>query len=187
MTAHRSLMRKKFHAIQTQTAAYEENPPVEVTPGKPADFVVLGRGSRWHGGDRWNYTTEQPAAENWMNRDFDDSSRLEGIGGFGRKEGSSKFVGTEWNSSDIWLRRTFEYDGEEFEKALLVIHYDNATEIFVNGKSIWKQGRWNDRYEGFDITKPLKAALEEGRNTIAIHTHQDDGGQFIDAAILLQK
>ncbi|MGI6457545.1 MAG: glycoside hydrolase family 2 protein [bacterium] len=178
---------EKFHAIQTQTAAYEENPPVEVTPGEPADFVVLlGGAPDGMEENRWNYTTKQPA-ENWMNPDFDDSSWQEGIGGFGRKEGSSKFVGTEWNSSDIWLRRTFEYDGEEFEKALLVIHYDNATEIFVNGKSIWKQGRWNDRYEGFDITKPLKAALEEGRNTIAIHTHQDDGGQFIDAAILLQK
>jgi hypothetical protein len=62
---------------------------------------------------------------------------------------------------------------------------DDATEVYVNGKPIWKGDGWNDRYDGFDVTAALRAALEPGRNLIAIHGHQDDGGQYIDAALLV--
>jgi hypothetical protein len=39
-------------------------------------------------------------------------------------------------------------------------------------------------YEMFPVTDTLKRALRKGQNTIAIHTHQTGGGQFIDLALL---
>ena len=69
---------------------------------------------------------------------------------------------------------------------MLVTHYDNGTEVYVNGKLVWKGERWNDQYAGFDVTKALKTALKQGKNTIAVHCHQDEGGQFIDAALLVE-
>jgi len=35
------------------------------------------------------------------------------------------------------------------------------------------------------VTKTLKQSLRQGTNTIAIHCHQDEDGQFIDAAVLV--
>jgi hypothetical protein len=38
-----------------------------------------------------------------------------------------------------------------------VIHYDNATEVYVNGQQVWQRDRWNDDYQGFAITDALRA------------------------------
>jgi beta-galactosidase len=132
----------------------------------------------------WRYTTDAPAAD-WTSVGFNEASWKSGPGGFGDKPGSEWAIRTPWKSSDIWLRRTFEYDGAGFARAMLVIHHDDETEVHLNGQPLWKHDRWNDTYKGFDITGELKKAVKQGSNTIAIHCHQDKGGQFVDAAILV--
>ena len=39
-------------------------------------------------------------------------------------------------------------------------------------------------YRPFIVTDKLKKALKKGPNTLAVHTHQTVGGQFIDLALL---
>lgn len=177
---------EKFAAIQQQTAAYEENPPLRVEEEHQRYHVLLGAAPDGMAQNRWRYTMTEPA-EGWMNASFDDSAWQEGVGGFGQKESASEWIGTEWTHSDIWLRRTFSYDGNGFDRALLVTHFDNATTVYVNGEQVWQREGWNDGYEGFEVTEALEAALVEGENEIAIHCHQDGGGQFIDAALLLMQ
>lgn len=172
---------EKLHAIQTRTAAYEKNPPIHVKQQKKSYNVLLGAAPDEGANPPWQYTMEQPS-DNWMKTGFDDSKWKTGQGGFGNKGGSN--TNTSWTTKDIWIRRQFDYDGSSFDQALLVIHYDNETHVYVNGKLVWHRGHWNDDYAGFDITEALKGALKHGENTIAIHCHQDEGGQFIDAAIL---
>ena len=130
----------------------------------------------------WRNTTQKPSAH-WNAAVFDDSTWSSGPGGFGHKEGAR--IGTPWTSKDIWLRRTFEYDGRAMDAAFFIMHYDNGTQIYVNGKPVVAREGWNDAYEPFDATEALRAALVKGRNTIAVHTHQDEGGQFIDLALLI--
>ncbi len=36
------------------------------------------------------------------------------------------------------------------------------------------------------VTGQLKKALKKGTNTIAVHTHQTWGGQYIDVALLVE-
>ncbi|MBZ0258513.1 hypothetical protein K8I31_20770, partial [bacterium] len=173
---------EKLHAIQSRTAAYEKNPPIHVATQKANYKVLLGAAPDESANAEWNYTTNEPG-DDWMKSDFDASGWKTDKGGFGNKD--SKNGHTAWNTKDIWLRREFEYDGGAFSSALLVAHYDNETHVYVNGKLVWNKGGWNDKYSGFEITKALKGALKKGKNTIAVHCHQDDGGQFIDVGILI--
>ncbi len=174
---------ERLHQIQTRTAAYEKNPPLKITEEKVTFEVLLGGAP--DGLFDWKYTTEEPG-EGWNTPDFDEGSWKTGKGAFGQKGGVEEFIHTRWTSKDIWLRRTFEYEGQDFNQAILAMHYDNETTVYINGKQIWHRTGWNDRYEGFSVTDELKEALQEGENVIAIHCHQDDGGQFIDAAILIE-
>ncbi|MBN2329784.1 MAG: beta-galactosidase [Candidatus Omnitrophica bacterium] len=176
---------EKLHGIQSRRAAYEIDPPLQIQKSKSEMNVLLGAAPDGMKANLWKYNTDKPAND-WHQSDFDDSSWKEGCGGFGDKGGSEQFIGTPWKTKDIWLRRTFVYDGAPFESAQLAIHYDNETSVYINGKLIWNRKRWNDGYEGFDITEKLRGALKKGENLIAVHCHQDDGGQFIDAAILVE-
>ena len=72
----------------------------------------------------WRYTMTEPAA-NWYATGFDDSTWDEGPGGFGTDGTPGAIVGTEWNTSDIWLRRTFNpgsLTSEQIEQLVQRIH-----------------------------------------------------------------
>jgi hypothetical protein len=56
----------------------------------------------------------------------------------------------------------------------------------VNGEMIWNRNGFVTAYEIFPVTDTFKRALRKGQNTIAIHTHQTGGGQFIDLALLAE-
>lgn len=174
---------ERLHAIQTRQAEFEKNPPLKVEKTQEEYTVLLGGAPDGMEKNVWKYTLSQPQA-GWNTPEFDDSAWKTGKGGFGQKGNWEKWIGTPWKTSDIWLRREFNYDGQNFNKGILAIHYDNATEVSINGKSVWQRDGWNDEYLPYEITEKLRDALREGENTIAIHCHQDEGGQFIDAAIL---
>ncbi|MDX9753469.1 MAG: glycoside hydrolase family 2 TIM barrel-domain containing protein [bacterium] len=172
--------------IMGRPAAYEQRPPLTVAvPQEETWQVLVGSAIDAALAKTWTYTTTQPG-DGWMNANFDVSGWETGRGGFGKKDGAEKWIHTPWNTRDIWLRQEFTYSGESIQRAVLAIHYDNATEIYLNGEKIWSRSRWNDGYQPFDLTEIMQKHLKKGTNTLAVHTHQDDGGQFIDLAILLQ-
>jgi hypothetical protein len=178
---------KRLHAIQSRAAAYEKNPPTALSTAESANttpWQVLVGANVDRQSAAWRYTTGKPAAE-WNQPGFDDNAWKQGPGGFGHKAGAEKNIKTPWTTSDIWLRQEFSAGQEKFAQAMLMAHYDNETEVYVNGKQIWKGSGWNDSYGAFPVTESLKAALKPGKNTIAVHCHQDAGGQFIDVALLI--
>jgi hypothetical protein len=129
----------------------------------------------------YRYTTTAPAGD-WMGGAFDDTAWATARAPFG----SVSNFRTEWRTPDIWLRRSFEWDGRAVSTAALVIFHDETTEVYVNGQKVWERGGFNNAYETFEVTAALKKALSPGRNTLAIHTRQTAGGQFIDLAILCE-
>ena len=175
----------KIRAITSRQAAYEKHPPLTAEEKSPAEWrVMVGGFPDGSLAKEWRYTSDAPA-DDWMKPGFDDSSWRLGLGGFGSKGGWEWATRTSWATPDVWLRREFEYDGPPVNHALLAIHYDNATEVYLNGKRIWRGSGWVDSYAGHDVTKTTVPALVRGRNVIAAHTHQDTGGQFIDLALLI--
>jgi hypothetical protein len=175
---------ERIRAINSRKAAYEKDPPRKSPEPAIGWHMLVGAFPDGAGAHEWRYITDTPPAE-WIQPDFDDHTWKPGRGGFGRKGGWENRTRTSWTTSDIWLRQVFPYDGATWDRGALVIHYDNATEVYVNGRKLWQAQGWNDQYAGFDVTSELRAALRPGENLIAIHCHQDEGGQFIDAALLL--
>jgi len=174
---------EKIRAINSRQAAYEKDPPKEAAES-PRWRVLVGAFPDADVAHEWRYSTDAPAA-NWAEQGFDDSSWPTGKGGFGRKDGWKSRTGTVWTGKDIWLRQEFQYEGLAFDLASLVIHYDNSSEVYINGKKIWEGQGWNDDYDRFEVTTEARAALKSGKNLIAVHCHQEEGGQFIDVALLL--
>ena len=175
---------KRIHASNTRPAAYEQNPPVEEASVTLTWTILVGAQPDGDQAATWRYT-EAEALEGWEQPGFEDANWKEGKGAFGHKDGSEKFISTPWQGKDIRLRSTFTYDGTSFEKAMLVIHYDNDTTVYLNGKPLFTADKWNDVYAGVDVTNDMRPLLKEGENTIAVHTRQDTGGQFIDLALLI--
>jgi hypothetical protein len=131
----------------------------------------------------WRYTTAKPSSD-WYKSDFDASSWQEGRSGFGTPETPGAVIGTTWNGSDIWLRRSVELPQCKLSNVLGWLHHDEDAEVYVNGVMALRARGYSSSYEAVDLNARGSAALKPGTNTIAIHCHQTFGGQFIDFGLV---
>ena len=131
----------------------------------------------------WQYTTSEPS-DGWQQADFDDSDWQMGQGGFGTEGTPGTIVRTEWKTSDIWIRRTFELDDSKLSRPQLSIHHDEDAEVYINGQLVAKLEGYTSSYARATLDKKAQSALKVGTNCIAIHCHQTGGGQYIDAGLV---
>jgi hypothetical protein len=131
----------------------------------------------------WRYTFEKPS-DGWEKPDFDASGWKEGPAGFGTRVTPGAAVRTEWSTSDIWLRREFVLKDSDLSRPMLVIHHDENAEVYINGVLAARLRGYVIDYTRVPISDEARAALREGKNTIAIHCHQTGGGQYIDAGVV---
>jgi hypothetical protein len=132
---------------------------------------------------KWRYTTRKPD-DGWQKPNFDDSAWQSGQGGFGTKGTPGAVVRTEWNGSDIWLRRTFNLRNTEPSRPQLSIHHDEDAEVYINGKLTAKLKGYTTSYTRVTLDEKTREALKAGSNCIAIHCRQTTGGQYIDAGLV---
>ena len=156
-------------------------------PGRPAarefDPDTMRAVVPWEG-ETWRYTTDKPAA-NWQQPGLGDSSWETGPGGFGMRGTPGANIGTEWLTSDIWLRRDVELREEDLPRALsLVVHHDEDMEVYFNGVLAAEATGFLVRYELLPITLDGRKALRAGANLIAVHCRQTVGGQYIDVGLV---
>ena len=131
----------------------------------------------------WRYTTKQPA-KNWYAADFDDSAWRTGRSGFGTKETPGARVNTVWNTSDIWLRRTFDFPAGADESLRLHVHHDDDAEVYINGVLARRLHGYTSDYEQLKLSSDAIRSLKPTGNTIAVHCHQTHGGQYIDVGFV---
>jgi hypothetical protein len=175
---------KRLHAITARAAAYEKTGPTAPPPVARTGSnwrVLVGAAADGELCKPWRYTTVSPTGD-WKGERSDDNGWQTARGPFGA---GLSGVRTAWTGSDIWLRQTFDSGRGDFTEAALVIFHDEDTEVYVNGKKIWSHDGFASAYEMFPVTAALTEALKPGSNTIAVHTHQTAGGQFIDLALLV--
>ncbi|RYX81541.1 glycoside hydrolase family 2 [bacterium] len=139
----------------------------------------------------WKYTFTQPTGA-WTSIGFDDSAWQTGPGGFGTANtpGIGK-LGTVWDGSDIWMRRTFNPGNltpAELQKLVIRDYHDEDIEVYINGVLAYKQDGYVSGYESKPLTpEGLTAIVPGGINTMAVHCKQTRGGQYIDVGISLRQ
>jgi len=131
----------------------------------------------------WKYTFDRPPAL-WNVMGFDDSNWNAGPGGFGTAFTRGARVHTKWDSSDIWLRRSFVLGDEDLRNAKFFLHHDKSVEVYLNGVPALATEGYLVDYALFDIAPEALAALHRGTNCIAVHCNQTSGGQFVDVGIV---
>jgi hypothetical protein len=134
----------------------------------------------------WRYTTTTPSGS-WYNTAFNDTSWKQAPGGFGTTGTPGAVVGTTWDTSDIWLRRSFTLGAltnDEISKLVLKIHHDEGAEVYLNGVMAASVTGYTTSYVDIAVNAGAKAALvPNAANVIAVHCNQTAGGQYIDAGL----
>lgn len=130
----------------------------------------------------WRYTTAKPA-EGWEQPGFDDAAWQQGKAGFGTGGTPGAIIGTEWNTSDIWLRQTVNLN-KPFADPALSIHHDEDCEVYINGQLALKRTDYTTGYIYLPLSKDAAKLLRIGENTIAVHCRQTRGGQYIDVGLV---
>jgi hypothetical protein len=131
----------------------------------------------------WQYTTAKPA-DGWEKPDFNDSAWKTGQAGFGTRDTPGVIVGTIWNTNDIWIRRSFDWDGvmPDNTELRLFLHHDDDVDVYLNGTKIVSRTGWTTSYELVSVPN-LAETLKKGKNTFAVQVKQNGGGQYIDVGI----
>lgn len=150
------------------------------TPPKIINIVP----SSQHEKQTWQYTTSSPD-KNWIKPEYDDSKWQTGSGGFGTEETPGAIVGTVWDSTDIWLRRTFTLDALQQGNLALNIHHDEDTYIYINGELIQHLTGYVTSYVFVPLEEEVLKIIKHGSNTLAVHCHQTGGGQYIDVGLIM--
>jgi hypothetical protein len=151
--------------------------------GPPPVYQTIVPTSRTHP-FQWRYTFENPS-DNWFEKDFDDSGWKQGKGMFGTQGTPNVTVGTEWNTSDIWIRRDLNLDVVP-TNLLLSIYYDEDAEVYINGTLAFESEGYVTDFVLEEISQAALKTLREGHNTIAIHCKNTGGGQAIDIGLIKQ-
>ena len=92
-------------------------------------------------------------------------------------------IGTEWKTSDIWIRRSFELPATDLGELHLWIHHDEDAEVFINGTRITELKGYTTGYVLVPLEGEARKALIAGTNVLAIHCKQTRGGQYIDCGL----
>lgn len=129
----------------------------------------------------WKFTTNMPNV-GWEKADFDDSNWSLGEAGFGSRVPNAK-PRTPWNTPEIWLRRTFVWNGPMPKELAISLYHDEDCEVYLNGILIFSATGYVTNYITTDAVSNAEKALKPGKNVLAVHGKQSVGGQFIDVGL----
>jgi beta-galactosidase/beta-glucuronidase len=135
-----------------------------------------------HSRQQWRYTLKQPDGE-WAAVEYNDQAWQLGDAPFASQADAYITLGTKWDSSDVWLRRTFTLGRPIADLRLKVYYNVNEAIVYINGKQVKNVSRRSRRhYEHIDISEHA-GALRQGKNVIAVHCSAGERGQAFDAGL----
>jgi hypothetical protein len=130
----------------------------------------------------WQYTLSRPET-GWLDPGFMAWGWSKGQGGFGTGAPGGR-PRTHWRTSDIWIRCDFDIEELRPGAIKLMVHHDEDVEVYVNGVEVFKEKGFLVRYEAHTLSPEACKAFRKGRNFVAAHCHQTEGGQYLDLGFL---
>lgn len=131
------------------------------------------------------YTFETPAA-GWQQEKFETTNWKVGKLPFGK--GWDNDFATAWDTKEIWVRRTFNYDGASIDYLLAKLRYDEDVEVYLNGNKIYSCGNcYVTSIKTYPLEEAIKKYLKNGENILAMHCINTQGYAWLDAGLYAQK
>ncbi|MFV0377182.1 MAG: glutaminase domain-containing protein [Mangrovibacterium sp.] len=129
----------------------------------------------------WNaqYSLTKPVS-GWEQLEFDAKKWETAKAAFGTP--GMQFVGTDWKTPEIWVRREFSLpELKNGAKLYLVYSHDDDFELYLNGTQIVNTGN----SARADVVTTLDASLlsKDGNNIIAAHCLDRGGLAYVDFGI----
>lgn len=132
-------------------------------------------------GAEWSYTTTRPE-DDWRDVGYANKTWRKGRSGFGAADPPGSVIRTEWKTPAIWMRTNFGLKTLP-ESLVLEIHHDEDVEVYLNGTRIFEAKGYTTDYHTVVLPKSALAALQTGKNSLAVHCRQTGGGQYIDLSL----
>ena len=104
------------------------------------------------------YTIDKPA-DNWKEVEYDDKDWSVGKGMYGTKESDPETI---WNTRDIWIRKSFEWDGSDYRQLIMLSKYDDNAQIYLNGRLISSTTCCASGYKELVLSKEFIQLLKKG-------------------------
>lgn len=136
----------------------------------------------WQG----RYVTDEPSGD-WMNPDYDDFKWKKGNGAFGTLP-AERLARTEWNTPQIWTRRTFDLPADMMDKPLFLNYsHDDDVIIYINGVKVVDTGNACKKDVVCELDDTVRATLKPEGNVIAAWCYDRGGLAFLDYGIDVEK
>jgi len=145
--------------------------------------------------DTWKYNVSQPVGD-WTNLNFSDISWNSGLSCFGTGGGTlfSSLLRTNWSTSDIWMRKTFNPGNiteDQIKNIFAELYIDGAVTIYINGVEAlaFKEESYPIQAKHFYTLSDdaRKTILANQNNVIAVHCNNSVGGSFIGVGLSVNK
>ncbi len=174
--------RKKVKPILKIAAAAAQGRYLPLPPNPKPDILPTAINAV----NQWSYSTSKPA-DNWMKPDFKTNGWKAGMAGFGKDiDPNPNFkIRTPWTTPDIWMRREVTIPAKLPDKIDFICAHDENVEIYINGVLAASADKYTTNYVILPMTDAGRAALRPGKNIIAVHCNQTEGGQYIDVGMLV--
>lgn len=135
-------------------------------------------------GQNWKYTTSTPSG-GWNTLGFDDSAWSAGAAPFGYDYNTNLNPRTAWNSPNIYIRRTFDFNSSNgVTGGVLRYWHDEGVEVYLNGQEIFSESGYTSAYAEKGLAMGSLALLK-GTNVLAAHCSQTIYACGIDVGLKL--
>jgi serine/threonine protein kinase/Tfp pilus assembly protein PilF len=131
----------------------------------------------------WLWTSNPPSS-NWAEPDFSDAlwPSAPVVSGVTLYVPRSSKNPVNYHTN-LWLRRKFELSAIPAGKLVFRITRNHDAQVFLNGTEVVPRADWSDTEAQLPAAEAGQPALKMGRNILAVHCEDADGGAPIDVQV----